>query len=276
MRGLKLLILGIALGLVIYGCKKEQPAVKEAEKPEVKEAVNPEIIKEAAKTEETVTEKKEAAGKEAGMGVSLQWLGHASFKIRSGSTIIYIDPWKLKEPVDKATLVLVSHSHYDHYSPDDIAKVSSPQTKLIASADVVAKEKGGEAITPGVTIESGGVRITGVPAYNPDKQFHPKANNWVGFVIEVGGKRIYYAGDTDLTDEMETLKNIDVALLPIGGKYTMDATEAAEATKYIKPKQAIPYHYGDIVGSQSDADKFAKLAASCAKILKPGETVNLE
>ncbi len=160
MRGLKLLILGMALGLVVYGCKKEQPAVKEAEKPEAKEAVKPEI-KEAAKTEETVTEKKEVAGKEAGMGVSLQWLGHASFKIRYDNTIIYIDPWKLKEAPHDATLVLVSHSHYDHYSADDIAKVSGPQTKLIASADVVAKEKGGEAITPGATIEAGGVRITG-------------------------------------------------------------------------------------------------------------------
>jgi L-ascorbate metabolism protein UlaG (beta-lactamase superfamily) len=276
MRGMRLLILGIAIGLVVSGCKKGQPAVKEAENPEPKEVVKPEIKKEAAKTEETVTEKKEVAGKEAGMGVSLQWLGHASFKIRYDKTIIYIDPWKLKESPHDATLVLVSHSHYDHYSADDIAKVSGPQTKLIASADVVAKEKGGGAITPGVTIESGGVRITGVPAYNPDKQFHPKANNWVGFVIEVGGKRIYYAGDTDLTDEMKTLKNIDVALLPIGGKFTMNAEEAAEATKYIKPKQAIPYHYGDIVGSQGDADNFAKLAASCAKILKPGETVILE
>jgi L-ascorbate metabolism protein UlaG (beta-lactamase superfamily) len=275
MRGIKLLILGLSLALVVYGCKKEKPAVKEAKKPEPKESVKPQI-KEAAKIEETVTEKKEAAGKETGMGVSLQWLGHASFKIRCDKTIIYIDPWKLKEPVDKATLVLVSHSHYDHYSADDIAKVSGPQTKLIASSDVVAKEKGGEAITPGVTIVAGSVRITGVPAYNPNKQFHPKANNWLGFVIEVGEKRIYYAGDTDITDEMKSLKNIDVALLPIGGKYTMDAVEAAEAAKYIKPKQAVPYHYGDIIGSQSDADNFAKLAASCAKILKSGETVNLK
>jgi L-ascorbate metabolism protein UlaG (beta-lactamase superfamily) len=260
MRGLKLLILGIALGLVVYVCKKEKIEIPEA--------------KAAEKTEKTETEKE--AGKEAAMGISIQWLGHATFKIRYDNTIIYIDPWKLKESPHDATLVLVSHSHYDHYSAADIAKASGPQTKLIASADVAAKEKGGEAITPGATIVTGNVRVTGVPAYNPNKQFHPRANNWVGFVIEVGGKRIYYAGDTDLTDEMKALKNIDVALLPIGGKYTMNAEEAAEATKNIKPKLAVPYHYGDIIGSQSDADKFAKLAASCAKILKPGETVNLE
>ena len=92
----------------------------------------------------------------------------------------------------------------------------------------------------------------------------------------MGGKRIYYAGDTDLTDEMKALKNIDVALLPIGGKYTMNAEEAAEATKNIKPKKAIPYHYGDIVGSQSDAEKFTKLAGCEVKILKPGETLSIE
>jgi L-ascorbate metabolism protein UlaG (beta-lactamase superfamily) len=249
----------MVLGLAVYGYRKEKPEI-----PETKEAKKTEKIEE------------KEGGKEAAMGISLQWLGHASFKIRYDKTIIYIDPWKLKEAPHDATLVLVSHSHYDHYSAEDIAKVRGPQTKLIASSDVAAKEKGGEAITPGATIEANNVRIMGVPAYNPNKLFHPKANKWVGFVIEVGGKRIYYAGDTDLTDEMKELKNIDIALLPIGGKVTMNAEEAAEATKYIKPKQAIPYHYGDIVDSPSDAENFAKLAASCAKILKPGETVNLE
>jgi L-ascorbate metabolism protein UlaG (beta-lactamase superfamily) len=280
MRVLKLLVLGIALGLVVYGCKKEQPVVKEAEKPDVKEVKKPEAqeavkpeIKEAEKTEKT--EKKEA-GKETAMGVSLQWLGHASFKIRQDKTIIYIDPWKLKEPAEEATIVLVSHSHYDHYSAEDIAKVSGPETKLIAPPDVVAKERGGEAIMAGVTVKVGAVGITGVPAYNPAKQFHPKANNWVGFVIEIGGKRIYYAGDTDVTNEMKTLKNIDVALLPVGGTYTMSAEEAAEAAKSIKPKKAVPYHYGDIVGSRGDADRFAKLAGCEVKILKAGETMSLE
>jgi len=282
MRVLRLLVLVAVLGLVVYGCKKEQPVVKEAEKPEVKEVTKPEA-KEAMKPEikETEVEKtekteKKEAGKETAMGISLQWLGHASFKIRQDKTIIYIDPWKLKEPAEEATIVLVSHSHYDHYSAEDIAKVSGPQTKLIASADVVAKEKSGEAIMPGVTVKVGVVGITGLPAYNLAKQFHPKSNNWVGFVIEIGGKRIYYAGDTDVTNEMKALKNIDVALLPVGGKYTMNAEEAAEATKVMKPKQAIPYHYGDIVGSRSDAERFAKLAAPGAKILKPGETLSIE
>jgi len=209
------------------------------------------------------------------MSATLQWLGHASFRINDGDTVIYVDPWKLKNSPHDATLVLVSHSHYDHYSAKDIAAVSGPNTKLIASADVIAGEKTGEAMAPGQTIELGGVRVTGVPAYNPNKQFHPKTSNWVGFVIEVGSKRIYYAGDTDITNEMKALTNIDIALLPVGGTYTMNAAEAAEAVKNIKPEQAIPYHWGDIVGDRSNAEQFAKAAGCDVKVLSPGDKINL-
>ncbi len=244
--------------MLVCGCKKE-----EVEKPET----------ERAKTKRT---EEEQAGKETAMGVTLQWLGHASFKICHEDAVIYIDPWKLTESPHDATLVLVSHSHGDHYSPEDIARVSGPDTKLIASADVVAKEKAGEAITPGLTIESGDVRVAGVAAYNPNKQFHPKERNWVGFIVEIGSKRIYYAGDTDLTEEMKALKDIDIALLPVGGKYTMNAEEAAEATRHIKPKLAIPYHWGDIVGGRSDAEDFVRLAPCEVKILAAGESTSLE
>jgi L-ascorbate metabolism protein UlaG (beta-lactamase superfamily) len=253
MQGLRLFILSVALGLVVCGCRKEKMGTETAE-----------------------TTQKEETRKEAAMAMTLKWLGHASFKICHEDTVIYIDPWKLEDSPHDATLVLVSHSHYDHYSAEDIAKVSGPDTKLIASADVVAEGKAGEAIMPGLTIELGSVRVSGVAAYNADKQFHPKANNWVGFVVEVGSKRIYYAGDTDLTEEMKALKDIDVALLPVGGTYTMDSTEAAEATKHIKPKQAVPYHWGDIVGDRSNAEQFASMAQCDAKILTPGEMVSLE
>jgi L-ascorbate metabolism protein UlaG (beta-lactamase superfamily) len=210
------------------------------------------------------------------MGTTMQWLGHAGFKICYEDIVIYIDPWKLKDSPHDATLVLVSHSHYDHYSPEDIAKISGAETKLVASTDVVTKEKTGEMILPGLSVDIGSVRVSGVAAYNPGKQFHPKANNWIGFVIELGSKRIYYAGDTDLTDEMKSLKDIDVALLPVGGTYTMDATEAAEATKYIKPERAIPYHWGDIVGSRADAEAFAEAAECKVQVLSAGETISLD
>ena len=123
-----------------------------------------------------------------------------------------------------------------------------------------------------------GGRSSGVAAYNPQKAFHPKENGWVGFVIEIGSKRIYYAGDTDLTEEMQALKDkgIDLALLPVGGKYTMNAQEAAEAARQIGAKQAVPYHWGDIIGDQSDAEEFGKTAWCEVKILKPGESMRVD
>jgi L-ascorbate metabolism protein UlaG (beta-lactamase superfamily) len=172
--------------------------------------------------------------------------------------------------------VLVSHSHSDHYSAEDIKKVSSAQTKLIAAADVINKEGKGETLKPGQSLEAGAVKVTGVPAYNPAKEFHPKSNNWLGFVVEIGGKRIYYSGDSDRTPEMDALKNIDLALLPVGGKYTMNATEAAEATKAFKPKSAVPYHWGDIIGSLADANNFANKAGCPVKVLAPGESAVVE
>jgi L-ascorbate metabolism protein UlaG (beta-lactamase superfamily) len=150
----------------------------------------------------------------------------------------------------------VSHSHYDHFSAEDIAKVSGMTAKLISTQDVIQKQGKGQVLKPGQSMDVNGIKITGVPAYNPAKQFHPKSNNWLGFVVEIAGKRIYYAGDTDITDEMKALKNIDLALLPVGGTYTMNAEEAADAAKQFKPKQAIPYHWGDIVGGR--ANKFEK------------------
>ena len=252
MRNFKVLILIFLFMSVICGCKKGK------------------VESESAKTKE------EQMRKEAVMGVTIQWLGHASFRICYEDKVIYIDPWKLKEPIGDATLVLVSHSHSDHYSAEDIAKVSGTGTKLIASADVVAKERAREALLPGLTVELEGIRVIGVPAYNTDKQFHPKKNNWVGFIIEIGAKRIYYAGDTDLTEEMKALRNIDVAMLPVGGTYTMSATEAVEATGYIQPKLAIPYHWGDIVGDRSDAEQFGEQVKCNVKILSPGQMITIE
>jgi len=250
MKNLEVSILIILFGLAVCGCRKENVDVEKAQTTE------------------------EKTRKEAVMGITIQWLGHASFRICYEDKVIYIDPWKLKEPAGDATLVLVSHSHSDHYSPEDIARVSGPDTKLIASADVIAQAKAGEAILPGLTVALDGIWLKGVPAYNPHKQFHPKASNWVGLVIEIGSKRIYYAGDTDLTEEMKVLKDIDVALLPVGGTYTMGAKEAAEATMHIKPKLAIPYHWGDIIGDRGDAEQFSESAACEVKILEPGDSVS--
>jgi L-ascorbate metabolism protein UlaG (beta-lactamase superfamily) len=209
------------------------------------------------------------------MAVTIQWLGHASFKIKNNGEVVYIDPWKLGEASHDATVVLVSHSHYDHCSAQDVAKVSGAETKMFGPGDVIAEAGKGQVIKPAETVTAGEVRVTGVASYNPAKQFHPKANDWLGFVVEIADKRIYYAGDTDVTDEMKQLGDVDVALLPVGGTYTMNAKEAAAATERIKPARAIPYHWGDIVGGANDAEHFAETASCEVVVLKPGESVDI-
>jgi len=206
--------------------------------------------------------------------VYIQWLGHASVKIWTTDAVIYVDPWNLSGSPHDATLVLVTHSHSDHYSPADITKVWGPDTKLIASADVIASQGRGQALLPGQTTEADGVRVIGVAAYNTNKPNHPKANNWLGFIIEIGSKRIYCAGDTDLIPEMQTLGKIDVAFLPAGGSYTMNATEAAQAATIINPTLAVPYHWGTIVGKLADAELFARLAGCNAKVMTVGEILS--
>ena len=210
------------------------------------------------------------------MSITVQWLGHASFRISGADEVIYIDPWKISGRPKDATVVLISHSHYDHYSGDDVGKVSTTDTKVFGSGDVIDEYGGGHLMEPGQTVEAGGVVITAAAAYNPAKQFHPKKNKWLGFVVEVGSKRIYYAGDTDLIEEMKGLENIDLALLPVGGTYTMNAADAAGAVKYIKPKQALAYHWGDIVGSQADARAFANGADCEVAVINPSDSIVLE
>ena len=208
--------------------------------------------------------------------VYIQWLGHSSVKIWTEDCVVYVDPERLTESLHDATLVCVTHSHGDHYSPSDIARVSNPQTLFIAPPDVVQQYGSGQAIAPGQTIEFDNVNIIAVPAYNTNKPNHPKSRNWVGYIIEIGSKRIYVAGDTDLIEEMNTLGDIDAAILPAGGTYTMNAVEAAEATQYIQPELAIPYHWGRNVGTLSDAKTFAQEAACAVKILTVGETISSE
>ncbi len=210
------------------------------------------------------------------MAITLTWLGHASFRVAAGETVVYIDPWKLKSPAKDADLILVSHSHFDHYSAPDIKAVSKGDAPLIGAADVIKQHGAGRVLAPGQSLELGRLTLTGVPAYNPAKPFHPRANQWLGFVIAIDGRRIYYAGDTDATKEMKALTNIDLALLPVGGTYTMNASEAAEAVNTFKPARSVPYHWGDIVGDKADAERFAQVSHGPTTILTPGQSLTLE
>ena len=197
---------------------------------------------------------------------NLEWLGHATFRI-TGDKIIYIDPWKV-ESDQKADIILVSHSHFDHFSQEDIKKLSKSGTVVVTVPELQNNiAENSVILVPGQSTEIDGVTISAVPAYNKNKDYHQKDKKWLGFVVNIEGKNLYYAGDTDLIPEMEELEDIDVALLPVGGTYTMTANEAAEAAEKIAPKVAVPYHYGDIVGSKSDALKFQRLYSGTTEIL---------
>jgi len=209
------------------------------------------------------------------MSVEIQWFGHASFRISDGKNVIYIDPWKLPRAPHDADAIFVSHSHYDHCSKLDVAKASKDGTVVIAPADTIQKLGATNAITPGESFPIEDILVEAVAAYNIGKTFHPRGHNWCGAVITLAGRRIYYAGDTDVIPQMSNLKDVDVALLPVGGTYTMSPQEAATAAKAIGCRAAIPYHWGDIVGSEEDAQAFAQAAPCPVHVLQPGETLRV-
>jgi len=186
----------------------------------------------------------------------IHWLGHDTFKI-VGEKVIYTDPFKIKKK-GKADIILITHEHYDHCSPEDVKLIQGPDTVIVTIADCAEKLSGKVLIVkPGDKIMVEGIEIEAVPSYNTNKKFHPEANGWVGFIFTLNGQRIYIAGDTDHIPEMKTLK-VDIALLPVSGTYVMTAEEAATAALDINPKVAIPMHYASIVGTENDAKRFAE------------------
>lgn len=185
----------------------------------------------------------------------IHWLGHDGFRI-DASKVIYLDPYQIKSTVP-ADIILVSHDHFDHCSPDDIKKIQHKNTAIITSK-VSAEKLNGDIriVQPGDKLTAQGIEVEIVPAYNTNKQFHPKTAGMLGFIITLDDVRIYHAGDTDFIPEMKNI-NADIALLPVSGTYVMTADEAVQAALAIKPKFAIPMHYGAIVGAASDARDFA-------------------
>ncbi|MBN2297819.1 MAG: MBL fold metallo-hydrolase [Deltaproteobacteria bacterium] len=201
------------------------------------------------------------------MAVEVMWLGHASIMVRTEKTVLYIDPWKIGKNMPSADIILITHDHYDHYSRDDVNLLKTDRTRVVApmSSDVVT-----DLIMPGQSLALDDVIVEAIPAYNIDKEFHPKKNNWVGYVVNILGKRVYHTGDTDHIPEMKGLK-VDVALIPVGGVYTMTADDAGRALGDIQADHAIPIHFGDIVGTRKDAVRLSETASCTVHILRPGE-----
>jgi L-ascorbate metabolism protein UlaG (beta-lactamase superfamily) len=201
---------------------------------------------------------------------NVEVLYHSSIKIKDNK-IIYIDPFKIDKDYNDADIVFITHDHFDHYSEEDIDKVINENTTIIIPEELLTKIlRKGINKNAVITVESNkeymvqGIKFETIPAYNTNKTFHPKENYWVGYIITLDGIRYYIAGDTDITEENRKVK-CDVAFVPVGGTYTMNYSEAAELVNIIKPKIAVPIHYGSVVGTKQDATNFIKLLHSSIK-----------
>ncbi len=202
--------------------------------------------------------------------IELKWLGHSGFLIKN-KKVIYIDPYKIKEGLEPADIILITHSHYDHCNYPDLGKIVKEGTRIVVSADCQSKITKFnvpikiEIIEPGQELDLSEIKIYALPAYNIDKHFHSKGEGWLGYVIKTDDVVIYHAGDTDIIPEMQKLTGYKqpgrdfVALLPVGGRFTMSAEEAAEAAKIIRPTLAVPMHWGAVVGNEDDAREFCEL-----------------
>ena len=194
----------------------------------------------------------------------IEVLYHSSIKIKK-EKVIYIDPFKIDKNYHDADIIFITHDHYDHYSEEDIDKVKKDDTFIIVPERLFTKvlrngfrEEFIITVEPNQQYERDKIKVETIPAYNINKQFHPKENGWVGYLIEINGISYYIAGDTDVTPENKNIK-CDIAFVPVGGTYTMDFKEAANLINEIQPKIAVPIHYGSIVGTNQDAIDFSKL-----------------
>ncbi len=195
---------------------------------------------------------------------NIEVLYHSSIRLNKDK-IIYIDPFKIDKNYNDADIVFITHDHYDHYSEEDIDKVINKNTTIIIPEELLTKllRKGINknaiiTVEPNVKYMVQGIKFETIPAYNTNKSFHPKENDWVGYIITLNDIRYYIAGDTDITEENRKVK-CDVAFVPVGGTYTMDFKEAAQLINEIQPKIAVPIHYGSVIGTEQDASDFIKL-----------------
>jgi L-ascorbate metabolism protein UlaG (beta-lactamase superfamily) len=212
---------------------------------------------------------------------ALDWMGHAGLRVRVGRATVYIDPYRVPEGAPPADLILITHGHYDHFSPQDVERLTTRETWLVGPAAVAERVSGQvHRIGPGEILDDElvrGVHVRAVAAYNtskrdPDgKPFHPRDAGWVGYELNVRGERLYHSGDTDVIPEMDSVTGVDVALLPVSGVYVMTAQEAAEAARRIQPRVAVPMHWGAHIGTEHDARTFATKAPVEVQIMEQAQ-----
>ena len=200
--------------------------------------------------------------------MKLEVIAHSAIRIENkDGQVIYLDPFMLNDNYkNDANFIFITHSHYDHFSPEDIYKIKNEKTKIILTEDLLEKAidcgfniENIIQVIPNNEYEEENIKFQTIPAYNINKQFHKKEFGWIGYILNIDEKKVYVAGDTDITKEALNVK-CDIALVPVGGTYTMTAEEAAELIEKIKPKEkAIPTHYKTIVGSVNDAIRFKEL-----------------
>jgi len=213
--------------------------------------------KEKKTTGVTTTIKKEEKNIMDGITVNY----HASIRIEKEGKVIYFDPFKIDNTLNDADYIFITHSHYDHYSEADIKKVMKDDTKFIITSDLETKvtnlgisKDNLTVIYPNEKYDIDGIKFDSIPSYNTNKTYHKKSYNWVGYNVLVDGVKYYVVGDSDVTDEMKKVK-CDIMFVPVGGTYTMTDSEAIEVVNEIKPKYAVPIHYGE-VGSKVNAENF--------------------
>ena len=198
-------------------------------------------------------------------------LGHNSIKFLKDNKVIYVDPYKINDNCNDADIIFITHSHYDHFSKEDIFKLKKDSTKIVVTEDLYDEvlcldfdHNNVLVVTPNNSYVFADISFSTVSSYNVNKNFHPKNNNWVGYILNLENVSYYIVGDSDITDESKLVK-CDVLFVPIGGTYTTDYKEASELTNIIKPKVVVPVHYSIIVGEKADALKFSELVDSNIK-----------
>jgi L-ascorbate metabolism protein UlaG (beta-lactamase superfamily) len=201
------------------------------------------------------------------------WFKQSAYRWDGDGATVYIDPWGVPEGAPEADVIFITHAHDDHFQPEEIRRLTKKDTQIVAPRDIAAELSGNvQPVAPGDTVEAGGIKGQAVPAYNIAEErleMHPKANGWVGYVLQLGDTTYYHAGDTDHLTDLETISP-QVAFVPIGGTFTMNASEAAGLIRIMSPQLAVPMHYGFVVGSPADAERFRQEADPVkVEILQP-------